>query len=349
MSSRIDGTLKSVLVDEGTRVSRGDVLAELQNLDLSNAYEDTRGELEERRAALELLKAGARPEEIDRAKRLVETKQAEMSNTLRVEQERKVLLETVAKRRAELAQARANYERSHRLMQEGLIARNEVERDRTTFEVQQQELSEAEGQLKVLAERTDRTYQVKRKEVGQAQSELRILQAGSRKESIRAVEAEVAKLETSAGILEQQLEFLKIRAEIDGVVATPYLRNRAGEYLAKGAALCEIVSIGVVKIDMPVPEKEIADVHPGYTITMKVRGYPKRSFEAEVRAISPVAVQSGSERMVLVQGELENRDGLLKAGMTGVGKILCGKRRVGELATRRLVRWLRTEFWEYLP
>jgi hypothetical protein len=46
---------------------------------------------------------------------------------------------------------------------------------------------------------------------------------------------------------------------------------------------------------------------------------------------------------------LINEDGALKSGMTGVGKILCGRRLIVELATRHLIRWLRTEFWEYLP
>jgi putative peptide zinc metalloprotease protein len=349
VSGRVDGTLRSILVDEGSRIARGDVLAELVNLDLSNDYEDTRGELESKKASLELLRAGARPEEIDRARKQVDTRKAELSTLLKVEQERKVLLETVAKKRAELEQAHANWARSQRLLADGLIARNEAERDRTAFEVQQKELSESEGQLKVLDERTDRAWQVKRKEVSQAESELQILLAGSRKEAIRAMEAEVGKLETKVWILSQQLEYLKIRTPIDGVVATPYLRNKVGQYLAKGTPLCDIVSLGVVKIDMPVPEKEIADVRPGYHITMKVRGYPQRSFDAQVKSISPIAVDAGPERMVLVQGELENRDGVLKAGMTGVGKILCGQRRVWEIATRRLVRWLRTEFWEYLP
>jgi hypothetical protein len=55
------------------------------------------------------------------------------------------------------------------------------------------------------------------------------------------------------------------------------------------------------------------------------------------------------ERKVLIKSELDNQDGKLKVGMTGVGKILCGKRTIAYLLTRRLVRWLRTEFWEYLP
>ncbi len=100
---------------------------------------------------------------------------------------------------------------------------------------------------------------------------------------------------------------------------------------------------------MPIPEKEIGDVKQGYPITMKVRGYPRKRYEAHVRSIAPVTKNTETERMFFVYGELENRDGSLKSGMTGVGKILCGKRLIIEIASRRLIRWLRTEFWEYLP
>ena len=100
---------------------------------------------------------------------------------------------------------------------------------------------------------------------------------------------------------------------------------------------------------MPIPEKEIEDVKPGFPITMKVRGYPRKWFEAQVQSIAPVTDANGSERTVIVRGELENPDGILKAGMTGVGKILCGKRMIIQIASRRIIRWLRTEFWEYIP
>jgi len=200
-----------------------------------------------------------------------------------------------------------------------------------------------------LDEKTEREYQVKKTELAQAESELNILLAGSRKELIRATEADVQKLKEKLNILAQQIEQLKIRSPMQGIVATAYLRNRIGEYLDKGYVFCEIVSEGTVIIDMPVPEKEIADVRVGLPITLKVRGYSNRTFQAHVRDISPVAVEKGSEHKVVVHGEIGDSEGILKAGMTGVGKILCGKRLVAELVTRRLIRWLRTEFWEYLP
>ncbi len=349
ITAEVEGALKAIYVEEGSRVRTGEVLAELENLDLSNSYEETRGELGAQQATLDLLKAGTRQEEIDRAKSLVETKHAELASVQRIEEQKRVLLETVAKREAEVKNAQGIYERSRILLEQGLVARADNERDQTAYNVQQKELQEALGQIKVLDEQMDRTLLVKRKELVQAESELKILLAGSRKESIKAVEAQVNKLMEKQAIYARQLGQLKIRSTMDGIVSTPYLRNRIGEYLNKGDGLCEVVSWGSVIIDMPVAEKEIADVRIGFPITLKVRGFPHDSFEARVKSISPVAVDKGTEKKIVVQGELENLDATLRSGMTGVGKILCGKRMIINLVTRRAIRWLRTEFWEYIP
>jgi len=349
VNAQIEGTLKAIYVDEGSRVHKDEALAEIENLEINKNYEDTKGELASQRASLALLLSGSRPEEIDRARKQVETKRVELTSTSQIEQERKLLDETVAKKEAELENARVTYERTQKLLESGLIARNEADRDRTNFEVLTKELSEAKGQLQVLEERTERTRQVKRKELEQAQSELNLLLAGSRKEQIQIAEASVKKLEEQLNLITKELGYLKILSPIDGVIATPHLKNKIGEYLDKGDLFCDVVSEGVVIVEMPVPEKEIADVRVGFPITIKIRGYPGRAFEARVKSIAPVAIDKDGERKVTVKGELPNPDGVLKSGMTGVGKILCGKRMIGELLSRRAIRWLRTEFWEYLP
>jgi putative peptide zinc metalloprotease protein len=349
INPEVEGTLKAIYVDESDQVKKGDVLAEIQNLDLSNTYEDTRGELATARASLSLLQAGNRPEEIERARRVIETRKTDLDNAGRVQEERRMLEDTIAKKDAELQNARATFERSKTLISQGLIPKNEFDRDQTAYDVKLKELAEARGSLKMLEERIDRERQIRAKELQQAQSDLKILLAGSRKESIQAVEAQVAKLEEKLIILGQQLEQLKIRSTIDGLIATPYLKNKIGKYVEKGSPFCEIVDVRTVRVDMPIPEKEIEDVSPGYPIVLRVNAFPKLSFIAEVKTISPVAVEGSRQRTVVVKGELGNSDGSLKAGMTGVGKILCGKRMIGELVTRRFVRWLRTEFWEYLP
>ena len=53
--------------------------------------------------------------------------------------------------------------------------------------------------------------------------------------------------------------------------------------------------------------------------------------------------------MVVVRSELQNDQLLLKPEMTGVARIYCGDRRIIDLMTRRMVRWVRTEFWYLIP
>ena len=194
VTPQVIGHLKKIYAKEGSHVKAGQLLADIENLELSNIYEATKGELESQRASLDLLEAGSSPEEIDKARRLVDTKKAELYGTTRNDQERAVRRETIAKKDAELKNARLNNERSQSLVASGLIARNEADHDRTAYEVAQQELAEARGQLKILEEQTDRNQDIKRKELAQAQSELNILLAGPRKESIRAEKSRVTKL-----------------------------------------------------------------------------------------------------------------------------------------------------------
>jgi len=349
ITPQVDGHIKKIYVDLGSRVREGDALAEIENLDLSNSYQEVKGELAAQEASLDLLKAGTRPEEIERAKNQIETKNAELDNTMRIDQERAMLRQTIAKKESGLESARLNNERLQSLLKMGILSQDEADRARIAMDVSQKELMEAKGQLNVLEEQAANSLALKRKELEQAHSELKILEAGTRKESIRATESEVIKLREKLKILGQQMDLLVVRSPIDGTVSTPYLKNHIGDYFEKGKVFCEIVSSGTVVVEMPVPEKEIGEVQVGFPITIKVRGYPKLWYEAKVKSIAPTASTNSVEQIVIVHGELQNPDGALKTGMTGVGKIRCGKRMIFNLVARRAVRWLRTEFWEYLP
>ena len=67
-------------------------------------------------------------------------------------------------------------------------------------------------------------------------------------------------------------------------------------------------------------------------------------------AISPVAsktVEAIAQRDFVVTIQLDNADLLLKPEMSGNAKIFCGERRLYEVVFRRLVRFVRVEFWSW--
>jgi hypothetical protein len=53
------------------------------------------------------------------------------------------------------------------------------------------------------------------------------------------------------------------------------------------------------------------------------------------------------QREFLVVTRLENGDFSLKPEMTGNAKIYCGQRRLYEIVFRRLIRFVRVEFWSW--
>ena len=64
------------------------------------------------------------------------------------------------------------------------------------------------------------------KELEESQGTLRLLEAGSRREEVEAVEAELARLEARARHLEDQLQRVRIVSPIAGVVTTAVVRYR---------------------------------------------------------------------------------------------------------------------------
>ena len=163
------------------------------------------------------------------------------------------------------------------------------------------------------------------------------------------MEAEVDKLANQVRILDQELGKTEIRAPIDGIVATPFVERKLNQHLSPGEELCRIVDTSRVTVEMQVPEKELADVRPGNPVWMKARSLPSVDLQGRVDFIAPVAQTVNGQQMVVVRSELQNDEFLLKPEMTGVAKIYCGDRRIVDLFTRRVIRWVRTEFWDLLP
>ncbi len=266
--------------------------------------------------------------------------------------------------RAELRQVVAEIAEQgarHRMLLSGARA-EEIEVARTAVEKAEERLRFArilldrlsylhEQQLSSLTEYEEAREQVavREKELEEAAGQLRLLRAGTRPEEIQAVEAEIAGLEVRRQYLEVQLEHVRITSPIAGIVTTPKVEEKLGKYVKRGELIAEVHELERVHAEIAVPEKEIADVRLGQEVTLKARAFPGRTFKGSVTSIAPAARHSEEygESRITVATQLENPGLLLKPEMTGTAKIRCGERRAIALLTRRLVRYLRVEFWSW--
>jgi len=124
--TEIEGTIAEVHCREGDRVRAGDPIVALADVEIEAALKQTDAEIDEAEARLELLKKGARPEEIQRARS--EVKAAEVSLELE----------------------RSNFERAKELLDKELISLDEFERAKSTVELREQELEGARAELALL-------------------------------------------------------------------------------------------------------------------------------------------------------------------------------------------------------
>src|SRR5881409_1261101 len=186
-----EGIIVELLVHEGSRVSKGDVLARLRDFDKQQKVSQLAGELQSKRSELALLRAGARAEELDRKEKLVETKRVELGNARRNQEQRNQLAQSLERKRSELQLDQQTLKRTKELVDNGLAPRTDLDKAETAVKVREREIGEIEASIRVVSETSDRESDLKTRELAEAESELALMRAGNRPEQIRQVEADV--------------------------------------------------------------------------------------------------------------------------------------------------------------
>jgi HlyD family secretion protein len=79
VSPKVSGTCTRLTIEEGSRVKRGDILAELEDVDYRTDYQRCVGELESAKQKLLELERGNRPEEISQAKAQLQEVEAQLT------------------------------------------------------------------------------------------------------------------------------------------------------------------------------------------------------------------------------------------------------------------------------
>ena len=109
--------------------------------------------------------------------------------------------------------ARAHLERTASLAQQNMIPQKDLDMARTDLAL-------------------------KKAEIAGATSRLKLLQTGTRPEEIEAKKAYVESLNEKAEYIDQQIALCAIISPMTGLVTTPYVKERRGEYIEIGETIC---------------------------------------------------------------------------------------------------------------
>jgi RND family efflux transporter MFP subunit len=146
---------------------------------------------------------------------------------------------------------------------------------------------------------------------------------------------------------QQRLNETLLRSPIGGVVATPQIENLVGRKLKFGDTFAEIVDNSQAVVDVQVDEKDVGLMRAGERASIKLDGFPTRTFRGDVVVISPQAQLQGDERVFYARVNVPNPDGALLAGMQGRGKISTGWRPAGVVIFRRVAMWTWSKLWDW--
>ncbi len=132
-----------------------------------------------------------------------------------------------------------------------------------------------------------------------------------------AAEANVEAARGALDVVQKSLNDTVIRAPISGLVAMRYVQP--GEKVSADNKLLDIVDLRKMELEAAVPTSDIASVSRDQRVVLRIEGLPQ-TFEGKVVRINP-ATQAGS-RSVLVYVQVNNPDGLLRAGMFAEAQLI---------------------------
>jgi len=226
---KVPGRVQTITVDLGSVVRQGQVIAQIEPRDYQLRVEQAEAALAQARARLGLPIEGTDD---------------------RVDPEQTAL---VRQARAVLEEARATYERSARLLEEGIIPRSRFDADEAAYKVA---LSRYQDAL----------------------------------EEVRNRQALLAQRRAELALARQQLADTVVYAPFDGVVQERH--TSVGEFLAAGAPVATIVRIDPLRLRAEVPEREAPRVRPGQRVRVRVEGDPSIYTGRIVRLSPTITLQT---------------------------------------------------------
>lgn len=361
--AEVSGFLKEIHFDEGEHVTSGALIGLIEVPDLQSQIAQKEAAVQEVQANLRRLKVGPRPEEVlelqakvVRAREWRDLAVNDLARARKGFQEDLARLEhQIAQNKTELDYTRQSLTQSERLFKKGVLAGEQLRSEKRKLHIAetlwQQALSqkrtrEASGVLLFEGELAKR-----QKELADTEAALGLLKAGARPEEIDAEVARLAKLQEELDYLLEMRPKQELRANLSGLVTTPRLKEKVGQFLEKGTLLCTVEDLHTLEAEIAIPEDKMEGLRIGQAIDLKARAFPMKTFAGQVDRIAPVAnvaaltTPADHQSTITVYCRVDNPESELRSGMSGFGRIYRGRKSLAAVAGIGFLRYFRTEFW----
>lgn len=272
--AKTSGYIRAIHVDRGEFVRTGQLLAEIEPAEMETAMDQARAALATALAGLQVARSN-----LESARANLLNQQANLAKA-----------ETV------VANDRRQAERAAELFAKGLVAAQERDNARTVYEVSLAAIRAQEAQV-----------QVARVQIETAESQVRL--AESQAEQQRA----------ALRMAQMRLDDTRVVAPFAGYISQKHLdqgaavNSQAAASSSASVAILTLQDIDPVRIQMEVPERDVARVRPGNQVRLTTDAYPDQRFTGRVERI--VHALDPRTRTMGVEVAIPNPEHRLNPGM----------------------------------
>jgi len=312
----VTGIIQEILVDEGTAVKAGDLIARLSDRELRADLLRSEAEVKATRANVDRLESGPRIEEI------------------------RIARVAVSKAKDGVAFAQSKLTRSKTMFDRELLSRQDLEEVQRQAAEANNALAEAQARLSGLVRGTrPEEIEAARAQLGGLESQRQFLE--QQLELLNIVSPVTGVVATPS----RELRTMRGQLVTKGALIAKVYEVKVV------TAQITIPEKEISDIHVGYPVRLRSRAYPNTVFDGRVTAIATAAQGSLTpSAVAPPAAVpvTDDRRTFIVTTQIANQGLLLKPGMTGQAKVYCGDRRVLELIGRRLARTFKVEFWSWL-
>lgn len=288
VSTRVAGTVLKVHVTDNQKVTKGQLLVEIDPADL---------QAKEKEAEAQLAQAKAQADAADSqmaivaatAKGGLSVARAQLSGSTSSVQTADAQIQSakaaLARAQAQSAQADTDLARDQALFRDGAIPKAQIDSAQSSADAAHAAVAQAQAELASSQEmKTTAVTRIAESAARVEQSTPVEAQLASAKANADLAHARVEAAEASLALAKLQLSYTRIEAPADGVLSR--LAVREGQLVQAGQQVVSVVPDATYVI-ANFKETQVGEMHTGQRAEITVDAYPGRTFEGKVQSTSP--------------------------------------------------------------
>jgi multidrug efflux pump subunit AcrA (membrane-fusion protein) len=174
------------------------------------------------------------------------------------------------------------------------------------------------------------------------------LSTGKRADAVR-MQSQIAQADAQIRLADEQLARTRLTAPFAGLVVSGDLSQSIGAPVRRGDVLFEVAPLNDYRVELQVPEGQVADVALGAKGDLVVAALPDEKLALTIALVTPVADAKDGQVTFRADATLNTHSARLRPGMEGIAKIDAGRARAVWVWTRGLRNWLRLTLWSWWP